>query len=252
MQRVRAGDVPFHVRNVLDAFVAHRSLHGMCIHLRDFDTLDETDEDDEDYEMAVGDLTGDLINAFDLNPIPTDTEEELEFRGTEFDLDDNKIPGTTVGIWDAAVALHGHLRLLNAWEDSHFSTADGERLAHARLMMHDHGWHDLESTEMMPTDPSEPVLFEEAIGKVGDETGWDVPLPAGVELPPDQAAVRRYVLWAVAAMKAVRGVRSYFRSHPFYASPCEAISNNVVKDARLVVPPRLVIHLVERDADNYA
>ena len=51
---------------------------------------------------------------------------------------------------------------------------------------------------------------------------------------------------------AVRGVRAYFRSHPFYASPCEVITKNVVKDARLALPPRLVIHLVEHHADHEA
>ena len=112
---------------------------------------------------------------------------------------------------------------------------------------------------MMEDDPTKRILFGKVIGGVGETTqpdgrdGWDVPLDPAVRLTPHQNEVRRYVLWAVAALAAVIRARDYFESDEFLQNETTAsVEQNSVSDPRFAAPPRLLVHLAPEEEERWA
>ena len=263
-RRVYAADLPPGVRAVLDVFVAHRHLHGMTVKFHKYYGCDDDVKDDY-ADDAMGEIWTQLAEVFQFNTY-SDVDELIvdDMESAEQAREHTLIPGTNVRVWDAELAIWAHSRMLEDWYHAHLKRqppdAPWEMDSQLMQLFDDNGGGYVFSTDaLMEDDVTKRILFDKVIGGVGETTqpdgrdGWDVPLDPAVRLTPHQNEVRRYVLWAVAALAAVTRARDYFESDEFFQNETTAsVEHNSVSDPRFAAPPRLFVRVAPDEEERWA
>ena len=260
-RRVYAADLPPGVRAVLDVFVAHRHLHGITVKFHKYYGCDDDVKDDY-ADDAMGEIWTQLAEVFQFNTY-SDVDVDDDMENAEQAREHTLIPGTNVCVWDAELAIWAHSRMLDDWYLAHLkreaTRAREEVDSQLMQVFDDDGGYVFCIGELMEDNPTKRILFDKVIGGVGETTqpdgrdGWDVPLDPAVRLMPYQNEVRRYVLWAVAALAAVIRARDYFESDEFLQNETTAsVEQNSVSDPRFAAPPRLFVHLAPDEEERWA